>query len=44
MIITTAAAVAGHRIGRTFGLVRGTTVRSRHVGYKWNVTWTSRLC
>lgn len=32
MIITTAVAVAGHRIVRTFGLVRGTTVRSRHVG------------
>ena len=32
MIITTAATIAGHRIVRTFGLVRGTTVRSRHVG------------
>ena len=32
MIITTAATIAGHRIARTIGLVRGTTVRSRHVG------------
>ena len=32
MIVTTAATIAGHRIVRTFGLVRGTTVRSRHVG------------
>ncbi len=32
MIIATAATIAGHRIVRTIGLVRGTTVRSRHVG------------
>ena len=32
MIITTAATIAGHRIVMTFGLVRGSTVRSRHVG------------
>lgn len=32
MIITTAATIAGHRIVSTIGLVRGTTVRSRHVG------------
>ena len=32
MIIITAATIAGHRIARTIGLVRGTTVRSRHVG------------
>ena len=32
MIVTTAATIAGQRIVRTLGLVRGTTVRSRHVG------------
>ena len=32
MIITTAATIAGRRVARTIGLVRGTTVRSRHVG------------
>ena len=32
MIITTAATIAGRRVVKTFGLVRGTTVRSRHVG------------
>ena len=32
MIITTAATIAGRRIANTIGLVRGTTVRSRHVG------------
>lgn len=32
MILTTAAAVAGHRVVKTMGLVRGNTVRSRHVG------------
>lgn len=32
MILTTAAAVAGQRVVKTIGLVRGNTVRSRHVG------------
>ena len=32
MILTTAAAIAGHRVVETLGLVRGNTVRSRHVG------------
>ena len=32
MILTTAAAIAGHRVAKTMGLVRGNTVRSRHVG------------
>ncbi len=32
MILTTAAAIAGHRVVKTIGLVRGNTVRSRHVG------------
>jgi uncharacterized protein YbjQ (UPF0145 family) len=32
MIITTSEVVAGHRIVRTLGIVRGNTVRARHVG------------
>ncbi len=32
MILTTASAIAGHRIVKTMGLVRGNTVRSRHLG------------
>ena len=32
MILTTAAAIAGHRVVKTIGLVRGNTVRSRHLG------------
>ena len=32
MILTTAATIAGHRTVKTIGLVRGNTVRSRHVG------------
>lgn len=32
MIITTSEAVAGHRIVKTLGIVRGNTVRARHVG------------
>ena len=32
MIITTTADVTGKRIVRTFGLVRGNTIRARHVG------------
>ena len=32
MIIVTSSEVAGRKIVETFGLVRGTTVRARHVG------------
>lgn len=32
MILATAHDVAGHRVARTLGLVRGNTVRARHVG------------
>lgn len=32
MIITTSETVAGHRIVKTLGIVRGNTVRARHVG------------
>ena len=32
MIITPASAVAGHRVVKTLGLVRGNTIRARHVG------------
>jgi len=32
MIVTTNDSIAGHRITRTFGLVRGNTIRARHVG------------
>lgn len=32
MIVTTNDNVAGHRITRTYGLVRGNTIRARHVG------------
>lgn len=32
MILTTAPTVAGHRIVRTIGIVRGNTIRARHVG------------
>ena len=32
MIITTSEAIAGHRIVKTLGIVRGNTVRARHVG------------
>ncbi len=32
MIITPAANVAGHRIVKTLGLVRGNTIRARNVG------------
>ncbi len=32
MIISTTETVAGHRTTRTIGLVRGNTVRARHVG------------
>jgi uncharacterized protein YbjQ (UPF0145 family) len=32
MIVTPSAAVPGHRIVRSFGLVYGNTIRSRHLG------------
>ena len=32
MIIATSENIAGHKIVKTFGLVRGNTVRARHVG------------
>ena len=32
MIVVTAESVAGHRIVKTLGLVRGNTIRARHIG------------
>jgi uncharacterized protein YbjQ (UPF0145 family) len=32
MIVTPSAAVTGHRVTRTLGLVHGNTIRARHVG------------
>jgi uncharacterized protein YbjQ (UPF0145 family) len=32
VILTTTDTVAGHRIVRTLGLVRGNTIRARHIG------------
>jgi uncharacterized protein YbjQ (UPF0145 family) len=32
MILTTTAQIAGKRIIRTLGLVRGNTIRARHIG------------
>ena len=32
MIVVTSSEVAGHRIVRTLGLVRGNTIRARHIG------------
>ena len=32
MMITPSSTVAGHRINQTLGLVRGNTIRARHVG------------
>ena len=32
MIVVTTEGIAGHRIVRTLGLVRGATVRGRHIG------------
>lgn len=32
MIVTTTAEIAGKRVVRTLGLVRGNTVRARHLG------------
>jgi uncharacterized protein YbjQ (UPF0145 family) len=33
MIVATTHSVAGHRIVRTFGIVRGNTIRARHLGH-----------
>jgi uncharacterized protein YbjQ (UPF0145 family) len=32
MIITPAAEIAGHTVVKTLGLVRGNTIRARHMG------------
>ena len=32
MIVTPASSVAGHRVVKTLGLVRGNTIRARHLG------------
>ncbi|UCF20790.1 MAG: YbjQ family protein [Gemmatimonadota bacterium] len=32
MIVTPAGEIAGHRIVKTLGLVRGNTIRARHIG------------
>lgn len=32
MILTTSPTIAGHRIVRTIGIVRGNTIRARHLG------------
>ena len=32
MMVTPGASVAGHRVVKTLGLVRGNTVRARHIG------------
>ena len=32
MIVTTAPMIVGHRTTNTFGLVRGNTIRARHLG------------
>lgn len=32
MIVTTTSEIAGQRVVRTLGLVRGNTIRTRHVG------------
>ncbi|MGD8727374.1 MAG: YbjQ family protein [Gemmatimonadales bacterium] len=32
MIITPASTIAGHRVVKTVGLVRGNTIRARHLG------------
>ncbi len=32
MIVTTSSSVAGHRVVKTLGLVRGNTIRARHLG------------
>ena len=32
MIVTPGSSIAGHRVTRTLGLVRGNTIRARHLG------------
>ena len=32
MIVTPGSSIAGHRIVKTLGLVRGNTIRARHIG------------
>jgi|SRR5688572_2523812 len=32
VLLATSGSIAGHRIVRTLGLVRGNTIRSRHIG------------
>jgi len=32
MIVTTGSCVAGYRVKKTLGLVRGNTIRARHIG------------
>jgi len=32
MIVTTNERISGHRVVRTLGLVRGNTIRARHIG------------
>ena len=32
MILTPSSSVCGYRVARTFGLVKGNTIRARHVG------------
>jgi uncharacterized protein YbjQ (UPF0145 family) len=32
VILTTSEGIAGHRITKTLGLVRGNTIRARHIG------------
>ncbi|MYJ28632.1 MAG: heavy metal-binding domain-containing protein, partial [Acidimicrobiaceae bacterium] len=32
MLVSTSAHIAGHRIPQTLGLVRGKTIRARHLG------------
>jgi uncharacterized protein YbjQ (UPF0145 family) len=32
MIVTPACSIAGHRVVKTLGLVRGNTIRARHLG------------
>lgn len=32
MIVTPSATIAGHRVTETLGLVRGNTIRARHLG------------
>jgi len=32
MTLTPSSSVSGHRVAKTFGLVKGNTIRARHVG------------